>query len=85
MNAAAAAQYRAQHNGDATQIVERHAELVRRIVGLAHVIDIDTLDDAARLRAQRRAVAGARSIALGTAVRTLDDLWNRMTTKETSA
>ncbi len=31
MNAAAAAQYRAQHNGDATQIVERHAELVRRI------------------------------------------------------
>ncbi len=60
-------------------------ELVRRIVGLAHVIDIDTLDDAARLRAQRRAVAGARSIALGPAVRTLDDLWNRMTTKETSA
>ena len=31
MNVAAAAQYRAQHNGDATQIVERHAELVRRI------------------------------------------------------
>ena len=60
-------------------------ELVRRIVGLAHVIDIDTLDDAARLRAQRRAVAGARSIALGPAVRTLDDLWNRMTTKETAA
>jgi len=60
-------------------------ELVRRIVGLAHVADIDTLDDSARLRAQRRAVAGARSIALGPAVRTLDDLWNRMTTKETAA
>lgn len=59
-------------------------ELVRRIVGLAHVADIDSLDDAARLRAQRRAVAGARSVALGPAVRTLDDLWNRMTTKETS-
>lgn len=59
-------------------------ELVRRIVGLAHVADIDTLDDAARLRAQRRAVAGARSIALGPAVRTFDDLWNRMTTKETT-
>jgi 5-methylthioribose kinase len=60
-------------------------ELVRRIVGLAHVADIDTLEDAARLSAQRRAVAGARSIALGPAVRTLDDLWNRMTSKETSA
>lgn len=57
-------------------------ELVRRIVGLAHVADIDTLDGPSRLRAQRRAVAGARSIALGPAVRTLDDLWNRMTTKE---
>jgi RNA polymerase sigma factor for flagellar operon FliA len=31
MNAAAAAQYRTQQNSDATQIVERHAELVRRI------------------------------------------------------
>jgi 5-methylthioribose kinase len=59
-------------------------ELVRRVVGLAHVTDIDSLDDERRLRAQRRAVAGARSIALGPPVRTLDDLWNRMTTKETS-
>ena len=57
-------------------------ELVRRIVGLAHVVDIDSLDDEPRLRAQLRAVAGARSIALGPPVRTLDDLWNRMTTKE---
>ena len=59
-------------------------ELVRRVVGLAHVTNIDSLDDEPRLRAQRRAVAGARSIALGPPVRTLDDLWNRMTTKETS-
>lgn len=57
-------------------------ELVRRIVGLAHVTDIDSLDDEPRLRAQHRAVAAARSIALGPPVRTLDDLWNRMTTKE---
>ena len=31
MNATAAAQYRAQHRGDAAQVVERHSELVRRI------------------------------------------------------
>ena len=31
MNAVAAAQYRAQQNGSANEIVERHAELVRRI------------------------------------------------------
>lgn len=31
MNAGAAAQYRAQQKSDATQIVERHSELVRRI------------------------------------------------------
>lgn len=60
-------------------------ELVRRIVGLAHVADIDTLGDEPRLRAQRRAVAGARSIALGPSVRTFDDLWSRMTTKEIAA
>lgn len=61
-------------------------ELVRRVVGLAHVVDIDSLDDAQRLRAQRRAVAGARSVALGPPVRTLEDLWERVTTtKETAA
>ncbi len=60
-------------------------ELVRRIVGLAHVIDVDSLDDGPRLQVQHRAVAGARSLALGPPVRTLDDLWNRMTTKETPA
>lgn len=60
-------------------------ELVRRIVGLAHVADVDSLDDEPRFRVQNRALAGARSIALGPPVRTLDDLWNRMTTKETPA
>jgi 5-methylthioribose kinase len=60
-------------------------ELVRRIVGLAHVADIDTLDDEPRLRAQIRAVAAARSIALGPPARTLEDLWNRMTTLEVPA
>lgn len=58
-------------------------ELVRRVVGLAHVVDIDSLDDDRRLRAQVRAVAGARSVTLGPSPQTLDDLWNRMTTKET--
>ncbi len=57
-------------------------EMVRRIVGLAHVSDIDSLGDEARLRAQCRVVEGARSILLGPPVRTLEDLWNRMTTKE---
>jgi hypothetical protein len=54
-------------------------------VGLAHVADIDTLDDEPRLRAQIRAVAAARSIALGPPARTLEDLWNRMTTLEAPA
>ncbi len=58
-------------------------ELVRRMVGLAHVADIDSLPPDARLRAQRRCVAGARSLALGSPVRTLSDLWSRATTEET--
>jgi Predicted kinase len=60
-------------------------ELVRRIVGLAHVADIDSLADGPRLRAQRRAVSGARSLALGPPVRSLNDLWNRATQEEISA
>jgi 5-methylthioribose kinase len=60
-------------------------ELVRRTVGLAHVADIDSLDPAPRLRARQRAVAGARSLALGPAVRSITDLWTRATTEETRA
>jgi len=37
-------------------------EMVRRIVGLAHVADIDQLPDGARLQAQRAAVQAARSL-----------------------
>jgi 5-methylthioribose kinase len=60
-------------------------ELVRRTVGLAHVADIDSLDPAPRLRARQRAVAGARSLALGPAVRSITDLWTRATPEETRA
>ncbi|MDQ2754976.1 MAG: S-methyl-5-thioribose kinase [Actinomycetota bacterium] len=58
-------------------------ELVRRMVGLAHVVDVDSLPPSPRLHAQERAVAGARSLALGPPVRTLTDLWTRITTEET--
>lgn len=57
-------------------------ELVRRIVGLAHVADIDSLEDGERLRAQTRCIAAARSVMLGPAPRTMTDLWKRLTTEE---
>ncbi|MGN6599041.1 MAG: S-methyl-5-thioribose kinase [Actinomycetes bacterium] len=57
-------------------------ELVRRIVGLAHVIDIDSLPDGPRLRAQQRCIAAARSLLLGPPVRSLHDLWSRATTED---
>lgn len=57
-------------------------ELVRRMVGLAHVQDVESLDDAPRLRVQQRAVAAARSLALGPLAVSVDDLWSRITTEE---
>lgn len=79
--------WRAMFLADLLKDTGRYAatELVRRIVGLAHVADIDSLDDELRLRAQIRAVAAARSIALGPPVQTLEDLWNRMITMEAPA
>lgn len=54
MNAVAAAQYRAQQNGSAHEIVERHAELVRRIAHhlaarLPSSVEIDDLIQAGML------------------------------------
>ena len=57
-------------------------ELVRRVVGLAHVADVDSLTGPVRLRAQTRCLAAARSVLLGPSPRTLADLWNRMTQEE---
>jgi len=70
--------------GDLLRDTGRYAatELVRRIVGLAHVADIDSLEDDLRLRAQRRCIAAARSVVLGPAPRTITDLWTRLTTEE---
>ncbi len=58
-------------------------EMVRRIVGLAHVTDIDQLPDGARLRAQTAAVRGARSLQSESAVHTFDDVWARCAGEET--
>lgn len=60
-------------------------EMIRRIVGLAHAKDIDSLSPASRLVAQTRAVAGGRALILGPPVRTLDELWHRATAEENLA
>ena len=52
-------------------------EMIRRIVGLAHVADVDQLTGGARLRAQTAAVRGARALQAAPAVTTFDDVWAR--------
>jgi 5-methylthioribose kinase len=54
-------------------------EMIRRIVGLAHARDIDSLPDAPREVAQRRVVAAGRSLVLGPACGAFADLWSRAT------
>jgi 5-methylthioribose kinase len=54
-------------------------EMIRRIVGLAHVRDIDSLPQPYRLHAQRAAVEGGRALALGPPCASFDELWNRAT------
>lgn len=54
-------------------------EMIRRIVGLAHVEDIDALAPRPRLRAQHAAIEGARELVLGGPVRSIEDLWTRAT------
>jgi 5-methylthioribose kinase len=54
-------------------------EMMRRIVGLAHARDIDSLDLPLRLAAARRVISGGRSLVLGGPVTDFDDLWHRAT------
>lgn len=50
-------------------------EMLRRLVGLAHVTDIDTLPDGVRLCAQNAVVRGARRLCANPAVPAFADLW----------
>jgi len=52
-------------------------EMIRRIVGLAHAKDIDSLAQPARAVAQHRAIGGGRALMLGNPVHTFEDLWQR--------
>jgi 5-methylthioribose kinase len=54
-------------------------EMIRRMVGLARVIDIDTIPDDLRYQARTRVGQNARLLALGPSVRSFDDLWDRAT------
>lgn len=57
-------------------------EMIRRVVGLAHVKDIDSLPQPARLDAQHTAVAGGRALILGPSCTDFEELWGRATQKE---
>jgi len=52
-------------------------EMIRRVVGLAHVKDIDSLPPSQRLGAQERAVGGGRALLLGADCTTFGALWRR--------
>lgn len=60
-------------------------EMIRRIVGLAHVADIDSLPLPARTAAQRNAIAGGRALVTGSPCATFEELWLRATQEETFA
>jgi len=66
--------------GDATDYAG--AEMLRRIVGLAHAADVDSLPAPARERAQRAAVAGGHALMVGGPAPSLEELWTRATTEE---
>jgi 5-methylthioribose kinase len=57
-------------------------EMIRRIVGLAHVADVDELPDGPRLVAQRTALACGRHLLLGGRATAFTDLWTRATREE---
>jgi 5-methylthioribose kinase len=57
-------------------------EMIRRIVGLAHVRDIDSLPQPARLGAQQHAVSRGRALITGPACRGIDELWRRATKED---
>jgi len=54
-------------------------EMIRRMVGLAHVLDIDTLPDDLRYKARTRVGQNARLLALGKPVHSFEDFWERAT------
>lgn len=58
------------------------AEMIRRIVGLAHVKDVDSLPVDLRPGVQSRALAGGRALLLAPAVRTLEELWHTAISEE---
>ena len=53
--------------------------MIRRIVGLAHVQDIDSLPQPARLRAQQHAVSCGRTLITGPVCHGIDEFWLRAT------
>jgi 5-methylthioribose kinase len=57
-------------------------EMIRRIVGLAHAKDIDSLPAAPRQVAQRHVVAAGRSLVLGPPCGSFAELWDRATQEE---
>jgi 5-methylthioribose kinase len=57
-------------------------EMIRRVVGLAHVKDIDVLEQPARFAAQTRAISGGRVLLLGEPVHSFNDLWHRAVGEE---
>jgi 5-methylthioribose kinase len=57
-------------------------EMIRRIVGLAHVRDIDSLPQPARLQAQQHAVSRGRMLITGPACGGIDELWLRATKED---
>ena len=54
-------------------------EMIRRMVGLAHVLDIDSIPDELRYQARTRVGQNARLLALGQPVHSFEDLWARAT------
>jgi len=57
-------------------------EMIRRIVGLAHAKDIDSLPQPQRLRAQQWAVSGGRALILGNDCKSFPELWTRVMYEE---
>lgn len=57
-------------------------EMIRRLVGLARVKDLESLPLDQRSAAKQLALDGARDLALGRRVTSHEDLWNRATRRE---
>ena len=57
-------------------------QYIQWIVGLAHVRDIDSLPQPARLRAQQHAVSCGRTLITGPACHGIDELWLRATRED---